>query len=191
MLARRHPCGSRKRERLARRARSSQAAPACHLTLAPPAPPRPPHRTAFPPSAPTRPRPSSSASWAPRWACCSGTLSASPSPPPRWARWDCFSAFSFCLAFPCSAAGSLAHPPAWYVPAACRRRRCERAALADAASLRCLPLFRRLPPALPPPQVHRATLHSGEQVVVKVQRPGLRQLFEIDLQVGRCQSNCK
>ncbi|PRW20222.1 putative aarF domain-containing kinase chloroplastic [Chlorella sorokiniana] len=31
-------------------------------------------------------------------------------------------------------------------------------------------------------QVHRATLHSGEQVVVKVQRPGLRQLFEIDLQ---------
>ncbi|KAI7839932.1 hypothetical protein COHA_006326 [Chlorella ohadii] len=31
-------------------------------------------------------------------------------------------------------------------------------------------------------QVHRAMLHSGEQVVVKVQRPGLRQLFEIDLQ---------
>ncbi len=42
-------------------------------------------------------------------------------------------------------------------------------------------------PSRPPPhrcpQVHRATLHSGEQVVVKVQRPGLRQLFEIDLQV--------
>jgi hypothetical protein len=31
-------------------------------------------------------------------------------------------------------------------------------------------------------QVHRAVLHSGEQVVVKVQRPGLRQLFDIDLQ---------
>jgi predicted unusual protein kinase regulating ubiquinone biosynthesis (AarF/ABC1/UbiB family) len=30
--------------------------------------------------------------------------------------------------------------------------------------------------------VHRATLHSGEQVVVKVQRPGLRQLFDIDLE---------
>lgn len=32
-------------------------------------------------------------------------------------------------------------------------------------------------------QVHRATLHTGEEVVVKVQRPGLRQLFEIDLEV--------
>jgi hypothetical protein len=31
-------------------------------------------------------------------------------------------------------------------------------------------------------QVHRARLHSGEDVVVKVQRPGLRQLFEIDLE---------
>ena len=30
-------------------------------------------------------------------------------------------------------------------------------------------------------QVHRATLHSGEQVVVKVQRPGLQKLFDIDL----------
>ena len=30
-------------------------------------------------------------------------------------------------------------------------------------------------------QVHRAQLHSGEEVVVKVQRPGLRQLFTIDL----------
>lgn len=30
-------------------------------------------------------------------------------------------------------------------------------------------------------QVHRAVLLSGEQVVVKVQRPGLRQLFDIDL----------
>lgn len=30
-------------------------------------------------------------------------------------------------------------------------------------------------------QVHRAVLHSGEQVVVKVQRPGLKQLFDIDL----------
>ena len=31
-------------------------------------------------------------------------------------------------------------------------------------------------------QVHRATLWSGEDVVVKVQRPGLKQLFDIDLQ---------
>ena len=31
-------------------------------------------------------------------------------------------------------------------------------------------------------QVHRATLHSGEQVVVKVQRPGLKQLFDLDLE---------
>eukprot|EP00262_Sarcandra_glabra_P013388 TRINITY_DN3705_c0_g1_i2.p1 TRINITY_DN3705_c0_g1~~TRINITY_DN3705_c0_g1_i2.p1 ORF type:complete len:707 (+),score=111.66 TRINITY_DN3705_c0_g1_i2:289-2409(+) len=30
-------------------------------------------------------------------------------------------------------------------------------------------------------QVHRAILHSGEKVVVKVQRPGLRKLFDIDL----------
>ncbi|KXZ50166.1 hypothetical protein GPECTOR_17g802 [Gonium pectorale] len=30
-------------------------------------------------------------------------------------------------------------------------------------------------------QVHRATLFSGEEVVVKVQRPGLKQLFDIDL----------
>ena len=32
-------------------------------------------------------------------------------------------------------------------------------------------------------QVHKATLHSGEAVVVKVQRPGLKQLFEIDLKI--------
>ncbi|WP_434687679.1 ABC1 kinase family protein [Pseudanabaena minima] len=30
-------------------------------------------------------------------------------------------------------------------------------------------------------QVHRATLHTGEEVVVKVQRPGLRKLFDLDL----------
>lgn len=30
-------------------------------------------------------------------------------------------------------------------------------------------------------QVHRAVLHTGEQVVVKVQRPGLQKLFDIDL----------
>jgi predicted unusual protein kinase regulating ubiquinone biosynthesis (AarF/ABC1/UbiB family) len=30
-------------------------------------------------------------------------------------------------------------------------------------------------------QVHKAKLHSGEEVVVKVQRPGLKQLFTIDL----------
>ncbi|KAL0311133.1 UNVERIFIED_CONTAM: protein ACTIVITY OF BC1 COMPLEX kinase, chloroplastic [Sesamum angustifolium] len=30
-------------------------------------------------------------------------------------------------------------------------------------------------------QVHRAVLHSGEKVVVKVQRPGLKKLFDIDL----------
>ncbi|NEQ27158.1 MAG: AarF/ABC1/UbiB kinase family protein, partial [Microcoleus sp. SIO2G3] len=34
-------------------------------------------------------------------------------------------------------------------------------------------------------QVHRAQLHSGEEVVVKVQRPGLRKLFEIDLAILR------
>lgn len=32
-------------------------------------------------------------------------------------------------------------------------------------------------------QVHRAQLHSGEEVVVKVQRPGLRKLFTIDLAI--------
>jgi predicted unusual protein kinase regulating ubiquinone biosynthesis (AarF/ABC1/UbiB family) len=32
-------------------------------------------------------------------------------------------------------------------------------------------------------QVHKARLHSGEEVVVKVQRPGLKKLFEIDLQI--------
>jgi predicted unusual protein kinase regulating ubiquinone biosynthesis (AarF/ABC1/UbiB family) len=32
-------------------------------------------------------------------------------------------------------------------------------------------------------QVHKAILHSGEAVVVKVQRPGLKKLFEIDLQI--------
>ncbi|GKV18251.1 hypothetical protein SLEP1_g28657 [Rubroshorea leprosula] len=30
-------------------------------------------------------------------------------------------------------------------------------------------------------QVHRATLHDGEKVIVKVQRPGLKKLFDIDL----------
>jgi hypothetical protein len=30
-------------------------------------------------------------------------------------------------------------------------------------------------------QVHRAVLHSGGEVVVKVQRPGLKALFDIDL----------
>ena len=32
-------------------------------------------------------------------------------------------------------------------------------------------------------QVHKAQLHSGEEEVVKVQRPGLRKLFTIDLQI--------
>ncbi len=32
-------------------------------------------------------------------------------------------------------------------------------------------------------QVHRAKLHSGEEVVAKIQRPGLRQLFQIDLAI--------
>lgn len=32
-------------------------------------------------------------------------------------------------------------------------------------------------------QVHRAKLHSGEDVVVKIQRPGLKKLFEIDLAI--------
>lgn len=34
-------------------------------------------------------------------------------------------------------------------------------------------------------QVHKATLHSGEEVVVKVQRPALKQLFTVDLQILR------
>lgn len=34
-------------------------------------------------------------------------------------------------------------------------------------------------------QVHRAQLSSGEEVVVKVQRPGLKRLFEIDLEILR------
>ncbi len=32
-------------------------------------------------------------------------------------------------------------------------------------------------------QVHKALLHSGEEVVIKVQRPGLQQLFDLDFQV--------
>ncbi len=32
-------------------------------------------------------------------------------------------------------------------------------------------------------QVHRAQLHSGEQVVVKVQRPGIRRIIEVDLEI--------
>ncbi|MDB9306674.1 MULTISPECIES: ABC1 kinase family protein [Cyanophyceae] len=32
-------------------------------------------------------------------------------------------------------------------------------------------------------QVHKAVLHTGESVVVKIQRPGLKKLFEIDLQI--------
>ena len=32
-------------------------------------------------------------------------------------------------------------------------------------------------------QVHKATLYTGESVVVKVQRPGLKKLFEIDLDI--------
>lgn len=35
-------------------------------------------------------------------------------------------------------------------------------------------------------QVHLATLKSGERVVVKVQRPGLKDLFDIDLKNIRC-----
>lgn len=31
------------------------------------------------------------------------------------------------------------------------------------------------------PQVHKARLQTGEEVAVKVQRKGLRRLFEIDL----------
>ena len=34
-------------------------------------------------------------------------------------------------------------------------------------------------------QVHRAQLHSGEEIVVKVQRPGLRRLFTIDIDILR------
>lgn len=43
-------------------------------------------------------------------------------------------------------------------------------------------------------QVHKARLHTGEEVVVKVQRPGLKQLFDLDVQAVRrviqfCQAN--
>ena len=31
-------------------------------------------------------------------------------------------------------------------------------------------------------QVHKAVLKSGESVVVKIQRPGLKALFDIDLE---------
>ncbi len=34
-------------------------------------------------------------------------------------------------------------------------------------------------------QVHRATLQTGEEVVVKVQRPGLRRLFDLDVKAVR------
>jgi len=34
-------------------------------------------------------------------------------------------------------------------------------------------------------QVHKARLHSGEEVVVKVQRPGLERLFDLDFRVLR------
>lgn len=34
-------------------------------------------------------------------------------------------------------------------------------------------------------QVHKAQLQSGEEVVVKIQRPGLRQLFSIDLSIAK------
>lgn len=49
-------------------------------------------------------------------------------------------------------------------------------------------------------QVHRAVLHNGEKVVVKVQRPGLKKLFDIDLRKNilflstlqqYCVLNCK
>jgi hypothetical protein len=35
-------------------------------------------------------------------------------------------------------------------------------------------------------QVHRAMLHNGERVAVKVQRPGLKKLFDIDLSKNYC-----
>ncbi len=48
-------------------------------------------------------------------------------------------------------------------------------------------LFRRFEPtplaAASLGQVHKAQLHNGEEVVVKVQRPGLKQLFTIDLSI--------
>lgn len=34
-------------------------------------------------------------------------------------------------------------------------------------------------------QVHKARLHTGEDVVVKVQRPGLQQLFDLDVEATR------
>lgn len=41
-------------------------------------------------------------------------------------------------------------------------------------------------------QVHRATLHTGEEVAVKVQRPGLDRLFDLDFKVlGRLVQFCQ
>ena len=41
-------------------------------------------------------------------------------------------------------------------------------------------------------QVHRATLHTGEEVAVKVQRPGLDRLFDLDFKVlGRLVKFCQ
>ncbi|KAL6537997.1 Protein ACTIVITY OF BC1 COMPLEX KINASE 7, chloroplastic [Orobanche gracilis] len=42
--------------------------------------------------------------------------------------------------------------------------------------------FEDLPIAAASLVVHRAILHNGEKVVVKIQRPGLKKLFDIDLQ---------
>lgn len=48
-------------------------------------------------------------------------------------------------------------------------------------------LFRNLDPtplaAASLGQVHKAQLHSGEEIVIKVQRPGLKRLFTIDLAI--------
>jgi hypothetical protein len=98
-------------------------------------------------------RPSSSATWASPPPRCSPTSRSSPSPPRRWAR--------------CA-------------PRRASRRASRRAALRPALlePIRCpLPTPRQRPAA----QVHLAEV-DGQKVVVKVQRPGLKDLFDIDLQ---------
>lgn len=64
----------------------------------------------------------------------------------------------------------------------------QAAAIIEADFLKPLPkLYRSFDPiplaAASLGQVHKAQLHSGEEVVVKIQRPGLKQLFAIDLAI--------